>query len=86
MMMMMNNYTGVHWSTLNSHHLPPNILLSVQFRTSYCNTANILRVYAYTVLQVSHIILGDRDGTVVKVLRYKSEGRWFDSSVIGIFH
>ena len=22
---------------------------------------------------------GDRGGTVVKVLRYKSEGRWFDS-------
>ena len=22
---------------------------------------------------------GDRDGTVVKVLRYKSEGHWFDS-------
>jgi len=24
--------------------------------------------------------LGDRGGTVVKVLRYKSEGRWFDAS------
>jgi len=23
---------------------------------------------------------GDRIGTVVKVLRYKSEGRWFDPS------
>jgi len=23
---------------------------------------------------------GDRDSTVIKVLRYKSEGRWFDSS------
>ena len=23
---------------------------------------------------------GDRGGTVVKVLRYKSEGRWFDPS------
>ena len=23
--------------------------------------------------------IGDRGGTVVKVLRYKSEGRWFDS-------
>ena len=22
-------------------------------------------------------VLGDRGGTVVKVLRYKSEGRWF---------
>ena len=24
-------------------------------------------------------LTGDRGGTVVKVLRYKSEGRWFDS-------
>jgi hypothetical protein len=24
-------------------------------------------------------VRGDRGGTVVKVLRYKSEGRWFDS-------
>jgi hypothetical protein len=32
--------------------------------------------------------MGTADGgTVVKVLRYKSEGRWFDSDcVIGIFH
>jgi len=29
---------------------------------------------------------GDRGRTVVKVLCYKSEGRWFDSDVIGIFH
>ena len=30
---------------------------------------------------------GDPGGTVVKVLCYKSEGRWFDSDdVIGIFH
>jgi hypothetical protein len=25
------------------------------------------------------LFLGDRGGTVVKALRYKSEGRWFDS-------
>jgi hypothetical protein len=39
--------------------------------------------------QFSTILLagGDRGGTVVKVLCYKSEGRWFDSDgVIGIFH
>jgi hypothetical protein len=30
---------------------------------------------------------GDRGSTVVKVLRYKSEGRWFDSKWChGIFH
>ena len=27
-----------------------------------------------------HIPFGDRGGTVVKVLCYKSEGRWFDLS------
>jgi hypothetical protein len=32
-------------------------------------------------------IIGDWSSTVVKVLCYKSEGRWFDSrGVIGIFH
>ena len=25
-----------------------------------------------------HIVIGDRGSTVVKVLCYKSEGRWFD--------
>jgi hypothetical protein len=25
-----------------------------------------------------YILIGDRGSTVVKVLRYKSEGRWFD--------
>jgi hypothetical protein len=30
--------------------------------------------------------VGDRGSTVVKVLRYKSEGRWFDSRwCLGIF-
>ena len=28
----------------------------------------------------TYISMGDRGGTVVKVLCYKSEGRWFDSS------
>jgi len=27
-----------------------------------------------------HVSSWDRGGTVVKVLRYKAEGRWFDSS------
>jgi hypothetical protein len=29
-------------------------------------------------LFVVYITTGDRGSTVVKVLRYKSEGRWFD--------
>ena len=32
-------------------------------------------------------LLGDRGGTVVKVLHYNSEGRWFDPNwCFGIFH
>jgi hypothetical protein len=30
------------------------------------------------IIIVVIIIIGDRGSTVVKVLRYKSEGRWFD--------
>ena len=26
------------------------------------------------------LVIGDRGGTVIKVLCYKSEGRWFDPS------
>jgi len=33
-----------------------------------------------------HGNIGDRGSTVVKVLCYKSYGRWLDPSVIGIFH
>jgi len=32
----------------------------------------------HELLHVLIICIGDRDGTVVKVLCYKSEGRWFD--------
>ena len=43
-------------------------------------------IYIYTYIYeegnylfVGQYIYGDRGGTVVKVLRYKSEGGWFDS-------
>ena len=42
--------------------------------TTKSDTQTLLR-YTYYI----PIIVGDRGGTVVKVLRYKSEGRWFDS-------
>ena len=36
---------------------------------------------------IIYILAGERDGTVVKVLRYKPEGRWsIPDGVIGIFH
>jgi len=31
-------------------------------------------------MTLDHVVAGDRGDTVVKVLCYKSEGRWFDSS------
>ena len=34
----------------------------------------------YYIYPVTRVYRGDRGGTVVKVLRYKSEGRWFDPS------
>jgi len=34
----------------------------------------------YGEISWSLILVGDRGGTVVKVLSYKSEGRWFDPS------
>ena len=33
------------------------------------------------IITVQIIITGDRSSTVVKVLCYKSEGRWFDPSL-----
>jgi len=38
------------------------------------------RFYPQEILLVL-ISVGDRGGTVVKVLCYKSEGRWFDPSL-----
>jgi len=32
------------------------------------------------IFNIYYTFIGDRGGTVVKVLRYKSEGRWFDPS------
>jgi hypothetical protein len=36
-------------------------------------------VYLTFFFDVYLIVVGDRGGTVVKILRYKSEGHWFDS-------
>jgi len=38
------------------------------------------RLILYLILSNKHSMLGDQGGTVVKVLCYKSEGRWFDPS------
>jgi len=40
-----------------------------------------ISVYIYIYIYIyTHSGPGDRDGTVVKVLCYKSKGRWFDPS------
>jgi len=36
--------------------------------------------YPVMIFEILTSVLGDHSGTVVKVLYYKSEGRWFDSS------
>jgi hypothetical protein len=42
---------------------------------------------ALPLLSMTYIIIGDRGSTVVKVLCYKSEGRWFDPKCFHeIFH
>jgi hypothetical protein len=42
-------------------------------------TVSCARVMALLDISVSYLVFGDRGGTMVKVLCYKSEGRWFDS-------
>ena len=53
---------------------------------SYATMVSQLRILAFLIywyrkkrLQTHFLTRWDRGGTVVKVLRYKSEGRWFDS-------
>ena len=40
----------------------------------------VLHIVLYCILYYYSLQLGDSGSTVVKLLRYKSEGRWFDSS------
>ena len=58
-----------------------NILHIVQALTQYQNIISRMkqttRIY---ITCVTFLISGDRGSTVVKVLCYKSEGRWFDPS------
>jgi len=41
--------------------------------------ADSLLYVLHSLNNTSNFIYGDRGGSVVKVLCYKSEGRWFDS-------
>jgi len=63
-------------------------MLVTAFWCFFCYTFRVNYIYLFTFLApyypdfvlVQKRILGDRGGTVVKVLCYKSEGRWFDPS------
>jgi len=39
----------------------------------------VVRQHAVTVMNLYTYVQGDRGSTVVEMLRYKLEGRWFDS-------
>ena len=57
------------------------IAVCSEIHTKHINTLCGQNVELLNVKLVVHtcIVTGDRGGTVVKVLCYKSEGRWFDS-------
>ena len=44
-----------------------------------CNGTDLPVLVVVVVVVVVLVVVGDHGGTVVKVLCYKSEGRWFDS-------
>ena len=67
--------TGKHKQNISSFALT---LFHLKCKPSH----NQFSVTAFLVKKVicTYILSGDRGSTVVKVLRYKSEGRWFDPS------
>ena len=49
-------------------------------QTKYCITSQTLyQVLVNIYIYIYIYIYGDRGGAVIRVLCYKSEGRWFDS-------
>ena len=58
----------------------PNVPTSVIKR--YPNT--VKRIVTLQVPSIEHFYVLDRGGTVVKVLCYKSEGRWFDPKIVSL--
>jgi len=48
--------------------------------TTTTTTDNNNNVTSITIISILSVNFGDSGGTVVKVLCYKSEGRWFDPS------
>jgi hypothetical protein len=55
-------------------------VLAVAYREECVQQHNVCSYDRLQVIsKILFLLLGDRGSTVVKVLRYKSEGRWFDS-------
>jgi len=58
---------------------PPDLnFLDPYFIFTYMHNNHCHQVTSH--LQLNILLFGDRGGSVVKMLRYKSEGRWFDPS------
>jgi len=51
-----------------------------RFSVCVCVCVKYYIAMAINIYTVLHVGLGDRGSTVLRVLCYKSEGRWFDPS------
>ena len=76
--------TDVTYSPSHRQAGAPTINFQSTLRTAPDSCKNI-SLYCHLVATVIHIVsvhsqIGDRCSTVVKVLCYNSEGRWFDPS------
>jgi hypothetical protein len=81
MMMMICNWVRaltvpMHLGLINGPHVPHNLILA---QGSPVPLLKFQMAPRLKLLMSSGSKNGDRGGTVVKVLCYKSEGRWFDS-------
>jgi hypothetical protein len=86
-----------HWSaglavTGRIRDIGQNVLQS-SFETLSSNSLSYFQVFLHIafpgeafIRNIIIIMCSNYTGTVVKVLRYKSEGRWFDPRCHGIFN
>ena len=66
--------------TLRFTHQNPLYISPLQLRATYPIQFTILCLTTRIIFSEYCVSLGNRGSTVVKVLCYKSEGRWFDPS------
>jgi len=65
-------------ATINELNSCYNVLEQHKCSTRYVKFSLIIAELAHVILRLFNLSSGDRGSTVVKVLCYKSEGRWFD--------